>query len=408
MDLQVEATVHLNKFPDEAEALRILRLHHFQKIDDLGGGQVRVRGCFSNLKAAKALLEQLVEPPSKTTLRSSSPLPTSGAVSKYYCSTDRGRSPSRDEPPRASPSSPAASSSSSCSSSYASASSRSRPTSQEYGASFSSDRRASRSAARLSFVVDSDVFRYAQRLRARDIEDIVNAHDVRMDVRDGDGRSDVTLLGRSSWAAAGKLQSVLDNLSKSLRTQEVPLEDMNREGRALLETIRKNRNVYSSVLVCELSDGLHLVGPSSESYELKQRLLGTPGGRAGRSVDRNSSRRRTSSLPATGRKNADGESRDVARPPPAGTPPGPSERQGGKRGGVEPQQGAADRHGPALRRRSHSESRRTTEAERVSGRAQERENTRPPPQAAGKKVPQFKKSLFNLKNINQKIRNWKR
>ncbi|XP_069576948.1 RNA-binding protein 43 [Brachyistius frenatus] len=407
MDLQVEATVRLNKFPDEAEALRILRLHHFQKIDDLGGGQVRVRGCFSNLKAAKALLEQLVEPPSKTTLRSSSPLPTSGAVSKYYHSTDRGRSPSRDEPPRASPSSPAASSS--CSSSYASASSRSRPTSQGYGASSSSDRRASRSAARLSFVVDSDVFRYAQRLRARDIEDIVNAHDVRMDVQDGDGRSEVTLLGRSSWTAAGKLRSVLDNLSKSLRTQEVPLEDVNRKGRALLETIRKNRNVYSSVLVYELSDGLHLVGPSSESYELKQRLLGTPvGGRAGRSVDRNSSRRRTSSLPATGRKNADGESRDVARPPPAGTPPGPSERQGGKRGGVEPQQGAAARHGAALRRRSHSESRRTTEAERVSGRAQERENTRPPPQAAGKKVPQLKKCLFTPKIINQIIRNCKR
>ncbi|XP_035847681.1 uncharacterized protein si:dkey-154b15.1 isoform X2 [Sander lucioperca] len=364
MDLPVEATVHLNIFHNKAEVREILRSNGFA-LTDLSSDQVRVKGSFLKLRTVKASLEQLLQSQTKTGI---TPVPkaSSGAISKYYTSNSSvthgngSQLGSREMPPQASPSSPTTSSS------WASGSSKKHPTSPEYRASFSPrpDQRGSFRAGRESFVIDADVFRYADRLRKKDIEGILNSHNVTMEKHEVGDSFNITLLGKSVSVAVGKLQSLLNDLNKSLRTQEVPLKDMDREGRDLLERIRKDKNIYNLVLVCPMNDKLHLIGPSGESYELKLRLLGRSVDQSGR-TGRTPSRRRSSSLPPIRRKNTDRDSRAIAYPSPiAAAGYSPSKYRDDKQEGAERERGATASFGP--RGRSHSESRGKTKAESIN------------------------------------------
>ncbi|XP_028254945.1 RNA-binding protein 43 [Parambassis ranga] len=345
MDYPVEATVHLNHFQDVSEVRRLLRSHGFQ-IVELGRGQVRVKGVFWKLVDVQADLELLrrSQPRTASSIQAISP----GAVPKYHNNNDRSRPQSRDKYPNFFAASP-------------SSSPRSSPVSQHHRAAVSPAPSRHRSE---SFVVDADVFTYAKHLRKRDMDTILNGHNVEIQVKESDESTVITLKGRSSKTAANKLQDLLENLTKSLRTQEVPREDMAHEGTALLEKIRKDKNVYGLVLVCEMSDRLHLIGPSGKSYELKQRLLGRksdPSGRTGRS----------SSLPPTNRNNTGRENSARARgfspqrapaaaaasaaAPPFSPSPPPQAQSG------------------ASRRRSFSESHEQKEAQRAAGGGPEKE-----------------------------------
>lgn len=382
VDLPVEATVNLSTFPDEAEVRRILRSHGFE-LTDLSGDQVRVKGSFLKLKAVKASLEQILQAQTKTDIR---PVPTvsSGAISKHYNSnslmSNGGRG--RDKPPHASPSSPT--------------------TSSSWAPFKHLTVRGSIRSRRESFVVDADVFSYADRLRKRDIETILVSHDVRMDVREVGDSCNITLLGNGSRKAVGKLQSLLNDLNKSLRTQEVPLKHVDHDGQALLERIRKDKNVYNLVLVCQKNDHLHLIGPSGESYELQQRLLGRTAdqsGRTGRTSYRSSSRR-SSSLPPLSRKHTERDSGANANPSPAGAAGySPPHYQDDKQKAAEAKQ-AFGRGG--WKRRSHSETHDKTRAQRVN--EQETESRRPPPRSAKK----FFMELINFKDIKKKFKNMKK
>ncbi|XP_026155578.1 RNA-binding protein 43 [Mastacembelus armatus] len=264
MDFQLEATVHLGDFQDQTEVRKILRSHDFA-VTTLDRNKVRIKGSYVNLKAAKARLEQLLSSQTQTEIRpySSSHRPdrtvSSGAVSKYSNTT--GRSGSRDKPRQSSPSSPYSSASYPASPQHRSVSPP-RP-----------DQSASSRAGHESFVVERDVFKYAEQFRRKEIDNILISHDAKMTVDYFGESCNITLKGKGAQKAAGKLQSLLNHLSQSLRTQEVPRRDMDREGKALLEKVRHNKNIYKSVLLCEMTDSLHLVGPSGESYELKQMLL---------------------------------------------------------------------------------------------------------------------------------------
>ncbi|XP_032390779.1 RNA-binding protein 43 isoform X2 [Etheostoma spectabile] len=360
MDLPVEATVHLNIFHNKAKVREILRSNGFA-VTELSSNQVRVKGSFLKLKTVKASLEQLQQSQTKT---GSTPVPraSSGAISKCHTGNssvthgNRSQLGSREMPPQASPSSPTTSSS------WESGSPKKHPTSPEYRSSFSPRPDQRGSFRRESFVVDADVFRYADRIRKKDIEGIVNSHNVTMEVLEVGDSFKITLLGKSVGIAVGKLQSLLYELNKSLRTQEVPLKDVVREGLALLERIHKDKNIYNLVLVCQFNDKLHLIGPSGESYELKRRLMGDQSGRTGRTP----SRRRSSSLPPIRNKNTDRDSGATAYPSPvvaAGY--SPLKYRDDKRGGAEPERGATASFGPggALRGRSNSESRGKPRAE---------------------------------------------
>lgn len=368
MDFPVEATVHLSAFHNETQAREILRSHDFA-LTDLSHDQVRVRGSFLRLGAAKASLETLLNSQTKkdTAASSSSPVPkvSSGAISKYYTTrsdTNRSRSRSWSKHAPSPPTFPW---------SLMTGSSSNRPTSPKRS-SFSPtpDQRSSPRAGEEVFV-DADVFDYAERLRRKDLDSILDCHNViRRAVHPVSDSYIITLEGRSAGKSVGKLQSLLDDLNKSLRTQEVPLRDMNPEGRALFRRIQKKKNIYGSVLVRPEEGKLHLIGPSGESYELKQRLLGRPvdrSGRTGRTLDRNA-RGRSSSLPPITRKSTERDGGVGA------TGHIPSKYQELKQEVAEPKQEAAAAAAPLsgpVWRRSHSESRNRNPAGRTPGKVQD-------------------------------------
>lgn len=368
MDFPVEATVHLNRFQDETEVKNILTSHGF-KMKDLGGGQVRVKGHFFKLKDAKDELDQLLRSQTQMSPNSSSagPAASSGAVPKNYGP--------RNEAPRASPSSPSSSSSS------APGSSHSRPASPV-------DRRGSLRRD-VSCVIDADVFRYADKFKNKEINDILVSHGVKMNPEERGDTVSIALRGSNSKTAMSKLQSLMGELSKSLRTQDVPLEDVSPSGRLLLEDIKRNRNV-GAVLVCQTAHRLHLVGSSSESHELKQRLLGSTSGRAGRSSAK-SSRRRSSSAPPANRKST--EAAADRNPSPGGaTGYSPRKYQDDKRG-------AAADHG---RGRSPAQSRENKDAKMVNGNKREEEG-----KPSSGRFPKIRDALMkDLANIKRKAK-WK-
>lgn len=298
MDLPVEATVRLDLFPNRAEVRDVLRSHGLA-LTDVSSDRVRVKGSLWSLRAARAPLEALF---SRRAI-SRDPEASSGAISKRPAAE---RSAPRDQPPRASPPSPGATSS------WASPPVK-HPSSPDHGASVSPppDQRGSSGPRRESVVVDVDVFRYADRLRKKNIEEILSSHNVEMEAQEVGESCVVALLGKSARTAAGKLQSLMNDLSVSLRTQDVPLEDMGREGHALSTRIRAKGDVHQSVVVWPLNDKLHLIGPSAESHQLKQRLLGREDGCTARTAETNS-RSRSSSLPVQ-RKDTGGDGGAVAR-----------------------------------------------------------------------------------------------
>ncbi|XP_076611180.1 RNA-binding protein 43 isoform X2 [Chaetodon auriga] len=404
MDFPVEATVHLNIFPNETQVREILRSHGFA-LTDLSGDQVRVKGSFLNLRAVKASLEPLLNSQTKTDIRasSSSPAPkvSSGTISEYYTgnSSDgsRSRLASQNKPPPASPSSPASSSS------RVSSSFNDRPTSAENSAAFSPRpaQHVSVKAEKESFVVDADVFEYAERLRKKDVDDILDNHRVQVEVHPAGESCTVTLHGKSARTAGGKLQSLLNKLNMSLRTQEVSLKDLNDEGKALLKRIQKNRDIYNSVLVCLRNDSLHLIGPSGESYKLKQRLLGRPvdrtgwTGRTGQTLDKNA-RTRSSSVPPVNPKSTGRDSGAAANPAAAGAAGySASKYQDEKQEAVEPPSGL-------IRRRTHSASRQRKQVERDNGNMQDTENKHLPPTSPKKGLTQLLK--FDTNNVNTTLK----
>ncbi|XP_030003609.1 RNA-binding protein 43 [Sphaeramia orbicularis] len=250
VDLPVEATVHLNSFSDQKKVREILLSHDFE-MKMVDRNRLQITGSFLKLGAAKIRLEMLLHSQKQN---------------------ETPPSPSKDR------------SQSGASSSYPQ-----QPRSE-------------------SFVIDMDVLMYAKRVMKQHMEDILRRHNVQMEERPSGDNISITLQGKSTQTAITKLQSFLNELSLSLRTQEVALKNMDQEGRDLLRRIQQGNNVYKSVLVCRRSDTLHLIGPSAESYEVKQQLMGTTADRSGRTgttVDqsgRTGTRRSTSVPPVNGRK----------------------------------------------------------------------------------------------------------
>ncbi|XP_034455793.1 uncharacterized protein si:dkey-154b15.1 [Hippoglossus hippoglossus] len=408
MDFPVEATVHLDGFRDDTKVRELLRSHDFE-VKYLHRDLVRVKGSFLKLKAVKALLEQLLNRQDQTeaTPRSSSPF-SSGAISRYNTDIrpnsggDRGRSGSSDGPLHPHPSSPHTSAP------RVSNTSRTHQISSEHRAAVSTGARQCEAFRPRSevFVVDADVFMYAEQLKKKDFNMILENHNVKMKVDQVSHSVEVTLLGKGAGMAASKLQSLLNDLSKSLRTQEVLLRDMDQDGKAFLERIRRNKNVKDSVLVCEMNDRLHLIGSSANSYQVKQKLLGRSAeqsGRAGRTLDRNPGRR-SSSLPPINRQGTDiGDSGAMAYSSPAGAAGySPSNYQDDKQEGAQPEWEAGARPGPsgASRRRSSSASRVKGREEKPPDFARETNNRGKPP---GIKPP-----LVNTIDMNRTLKHMRK
>ena len=398
MDFPVEATVLLNKFPDETRVRAVLRSHGFE-LRDLSRDEVSIKGSFLKLKDAKASLELLLRSQTKRDTAPSLPPPvlaaSSRAISKYYTSNSSDRNRSRPgSRKQASPTTTTTTTTSSSSNHHPTPAYSPRPDQQ----------RGSFRSVQESLVIDPDVFKYAEKLRRKDIDCILERHNVGIEVHPVGESCSITLHGESAKPAAFKLQSLLLDLSDSLRTQEVSRRDMDREGRDLFRTIQNDGNVWNLVLVCQKDGELHLIGPSRESYDLKQRLLRRPidnSGQRGRTSDRRS-RGRSSSLPPNNRRNRERESVGAAYPSPAGAAGyNPSKYQDVKPEGAESKQGAVAVMKTFFRGRSSSESRQKNRAERTNGNAQETEK-RSSTQKSPKKV--MKPLLLQADNIKKKFK----
>ncbi|KAM4549925.1 RNA-binding protein 43 [Fundulus diaphanus] len=354
MDSAVEATVDLNCFQDKNGVRKLLQSHGF-KLTDLDRGQVFVEGSFQKLKDVKARLEQLVE----TTPSSSSrpPAVSSGAISKHY-----GRNNTDEGKPR-------------------------RPDSSRR--TFSGRKPDGGTPGEVT-MVDSDVYRYASRFRRRELDALLAVPDVYADVKEGEESTIITLQGGSSGTVFRKLQRLLDDLSRSLRTQEVRLRDLSSRGKDLLLKIQENNNILGSVLVCEMHDRLHLVGPSAESYDLKQSLQVAPVGQSGARgrTDGPTSRGRSSSV---NQRRREGEAADGAS---AGFP---SPRRDGQEAAAG---AAAGRSGP--RGRSHSESRGKQLEEKLKGKENKDLLMSENPQKKSTMFPLARKTFSQWRKLTKK------
>lgn len=300
VDFLVEATLQLNAVPDKAEVREILRSCGFV-LEELTSDHVRVRGSFLKLQSVKALLEMHLKPPATvgvTPAPSLGPKMSSVVVSKHHTDVwDAKRGPLESQHQRASPS---ASTSSSL---------QDFPGTPEQTGSVGTGTACS--------PVDPDVFDYAKCLRKKDVDAILVSHDARVSVKAANDHYIIVLWGKNANVCMNKLKTLLDNLHKCLRTQEVPLKDLTPEGRRLAARIEESRNIYKSVLVQKRSASLHLIGPPGQSYELQQTLLGRAvdqSQRRGRRADREP-RRRSSSLPPTSWNTDDGAGPAGSRTP---------------------------------------------------------------------------------------------
>lgn len=189
-------------------------------------------------------------------------------------------------------------------------------------------------------VVDSDVYKYAKHFRK--LDNLLKRPDVKLRALEGEESTTISLQGSRSGEVLGELQNLLQELGRSLRTQEVRLKDLSPHGEHLLRKIKAENNTWVSVLVCRTNGGLHLIGPSRESYDLKQRLQGDQSEGRGRPAGR-ISRGRSSSVPTRNRRGSGGGD--------GGAAGGPLSKNDDQRAAA-----AAGLNGPQ-RRRSLSESR---------------------------------------------------
>ncbi|XP_054911283.1 uncharacterized protein LOC129375929 [Poeciliopsis prolifica] len=262
MEIRVEATVLIDRFQDEREVRRLLRSFGLE-VTDLDRGRVRVAGLFHDLEAVKARLERLLE-------ASDLPPASSGAISKHS-RNNAGPGSTRRRSAFLGPRTSAG------------------PNHQ------APDYRTPSEV----IVIDSDVFMYAKRFRKQQLDDLLTRQDVQHDVKAEEENIIITLQGPDSGSVSANLQRLLDDLRRTLRTQEVLLSDLSAEGKRLLARTQENNKSLNLVLVCEKNDRLHLVGPSKESYDLKQSLQGGPvhqSGARGRPADR-TRRERSRSVP---------------------------------------------------------------------------------------------------------------
>lgn len=109
-------------------------------------------------------------------------------------------------------------------------------------------------------MVDSDVFRYARQLGNKEPRDVLIRSDLQTRTGEDGLSTGIRFLGTRTQG--GPLQNLLDDLNKSLtQDQEVPWGTWTSRDGGLLRRIQENQNVSQSVLVWELEDEIHLIGP---------------------------------------------------------------------------------------------------------------------------------------------------
>ncbi|KAF6719909.1 hypothetical protein FQA47_021853 [Oryzias melastigma] len=281
MKLPVEATLDIKPFQDQKKVWSLLESHGFT-VTNLGGDKVRVSGNFKELRDVKIHLEKLMA-------TNTHPHPPMKELASGFASSLDSKETS---PP---------------------------------------DQQGSVRSRKEAIVVDVDVFSYANQLRKRELEEALKGH-VRMHSQKTGESIAITLSGNNSREAGSKLKHFLADLDKNLRTQDVLLSDLSPKGIDLLMKIEKSGNISGSNLVCFMGDRVHIIGPSKESFELKQELLVDHREPRGKPSETDWRKRRSLSLQELPRINPKKNFREVSAPPAdkvsgfSSSPRGPADR----------------------------------------------------------------------------------
>ncbi|KAM9415688.1 uncharacterized protein ACWYII_024428 isoform 1-T3 [Salvelinus alpinus] len=438
VDMPVKATLDVSMFPNDREVRRLLDIHGF-KVNELQHGQLLVQGSFLKLRAVKAQLQQLLHQDNQPQYNPSTPSLSGHASGTYKASTRMhhingtamhagnmspmyagSRSPISVNGEQfahvlqsSSPTNYSRDSGSPCSlSSPRSGNPSPSLLAPGYGANVTHRRNTSPSRSRsvVSFLMDADVLRYAQCFRKKDIDTILGSNNIQMNVQPSECSdiSSVSLEGKNPKSTMEKLQDYLTTLNSTLRTQEIQLGTIDHNGQVRIsKLIQKYNSVYPTVLVNQVGDILRLVGPSRDSYDMMQILLGKPlelppAGRTGRALDRGSRERRSCSLSSLPKRKDAPIPWDRDPVPVFAAVPddSPSKYQGDSGHGRTVQRAGSPvpyTSTPSHRGRSHSDSQEKVKEQRVTQRdvsRREREDDVVGPSAGAQMPVTKKKSLL--------------
>ncbi|XP_051949085.1 uncharacterized protein si:dkey-154b15.1 [Xyrauchen texanus] len=318
LDMSAEAFLDANLFSSQREILNLLDNYGF-KVSETRSGQLHLQGSFLKLKLIRSKLMQLLA--QETHLQRTTPSPYTNGYSKgsesKYCpndyesipkSTSRynhtngnsvyvgASSPSTVITSR-SPESPSFRTVSPLAGSSSSEGSFSSP-SRLYEDSNTSWKTPSPRQTEVSFPVEPDVFKYTMRFEKEFINKIELEYSTRINVEEDSGVFTVKILGGAFDEAAKKLSYFMQDITSSLRTQQIDLNKLNdSQQRLITHNIYMFQDIYK-VLIWQDGHVIKVVGSSKESYEVKQRLLG---GEVDNPVPsqlvRNAHLRRSNSLP---------------------------------------------------------------------------------------------------------------
>ncbi|KAF4100178.1 uncharacterized protein si:dkey-154b15.1 isoform X2 [Onychostoma macrolepis] len=125
-----------------------------------------------------------------------------------------------------------------------------------------------------SFPVDPLPFKYAMHFKKDFIEKIESDHQTHISHVDDSGVVTVKLSGGSCEEAGKELREFMQNITLSLRTQEIDLHKLNSsQRRYITEKAHSFQRIYN-VLIREENDIIKVVGSSKDSYDAKEKLLG--------------------------------------------------------------------------------------------------------------------------------------
>nr|XP_055075730.1 uncharacterized protein si:dkey-154b15.1 isoform X1 [Misgurnus anguillicaudatus] len=325
MDMPVEASLDLNMFSSHREIKILLKEHGF-RMSETSSGQLHLQGSFLKLKAVRRKLMQILA--QETQRRTSSPytngysngsVSTSASYDPYESIRNttpshghvNGRSMYADawspstgatsRSPELAKNLPLSRTDSSLDGGYSTQNSLSSLT-QTYEYSRAIPKQSylpsPRHTGESSFPVDPDVFRYVMCFRKNVIEKIESDHNTRIKHENNTEVFTVKLSGGTCEEAAQELSRFMQEISESLRTQEIDLKKLNASQQKNISQNADKFQMLWKVLITQEGDILKVVGSSTDSYYAKQNILGRESEIPVTShLQKNSSLRRSHSLP---------------------------------------------------------------------------------------------------------------
>lgn len=162
-------------------------------------------------------------------------------------------------------------------------------------------RSPSSSAEKARLPVDTDTIDFIYTQRQDVVKEIEKLYGTQMGLTDNAFQcsmlSLVTFSGKNCEKAKEHLLAITEELRSSLRTQEINLKEYTPAEQKQIHH-RISRHNDSGVMIKSTDNVIKLVGASIESFEMKQKILGhNDDPHRGRTLERNSKSRRSSSLP---------------------------------------------------------------------------------------------------------------